>query len=313
VSDLNPVRIVLWGPPASGKTTFLAALVTAVLQSDQELTIVPENEASRSWLASNLGRLDTDRRFPDATYEPSEVSWIIQRTSGQPARRWLGQRTTRTPLSMRLSVLDVPGDLYAWERAPHPELDPLASSHGLIYTFDPVRESRHGDTYAHFRRVLHDLTARQFEGGRLIEGRLPHHLAVCVTKFDNPETFNFARRAGFVRYAKAGEPMQPEVADEDAEMLFREFCHSLKGGDADLMYSSIGKNFLPERVRYFFTSAVGFYADRSGRIWPDDFANVLSDPGNAKIRGKLNPVNVVEPVLWLGRAIKPDAGLSSAP
>jgi hypothetical protein len=136
---------------------------------------------------------------------------------------------------------------------------------------------------------------------------------VCVTKFDNPEVFNFARRTGFVRYAEAGEPMRPEVADEDAERLFRKFCDSLRGGDADLMYSSIRKNFLPDRVRYFFTSAVGFYADRSGRIWPDDFVNVSSDPGNAKIRGKLNPVNVVEPVLWLGGAIMPDSGSPSAP
>ena len=71
------------------------------------------------------------------------------------------------------------------------------------------------------------------------------------------------------------------------------------------MLESITRYFMPERVRYFVTSSIGFRLDRATRLFDEaDFQNV--DPradGGQRIRGPIYPINVVEPVLWIGESI----------
>jgi hypothetical protein len=77
------------------------------------------------------------------------------------------------------------------------------------------------------------------------------------------------------------------------------------------MLNSIAQHFHPERVRFFVTSAVGFHVNPdTGRFDKDDPQNVvksgpgvLADSMSRRVRGPLYPINIMEPLLWLGEQI----------
>jgi hypothetical protein len=57
--------------------------------------------------------------------------------------------------------------------------------------FDPIREFNRGDAYDSLFRLLMDIISLAAEHPGLGE-RLPHHVAMCVTKFDEPRVFKTA-------------------------------------------------------------------------------------------------------------------------
>ena len=93
--------------------------------------------------------------------------------------------------------------------------------------------------------------------------------------------------------------MFPRVHPATAEEFLIYLSQSCNGS-AELMLGAIRRYFRPERVRYFITSAVGFYLDSNGRFDKEDFQNVIWDnDGATRIRNGIHPINVIEPVLWL--------------
>ena len=65
-------------------------------------------------------------------------------------------------------------------------IDGLVRSRGIIYIFDPMRESDDGDAFDHTFGMLVQLARRMDEQASWQGGRLPHYVAVCITKFDAP-------------------------------------------------------------------------------------------------------------------------------
>lgn len=126
--------------------------------------------------------------------------------------------------------------------------------------------------------------------------RLPHRLAVCVAKLDEPEVLAAARRAGLLTTVAGptGHPV-PAVRPADAERFFDHLCDNALDGGGALIRHAIKRYFRPERVRYFTTSSIGFYHD--GR--PDDLYNMTTGGPGPLLRGNIRPVNVLEPLLWL--------------
>jgi hypothetical protein len=191
-------------------------------------------------------------------------------------------------------------------------LSHLVDCHGIIYLFDPVREAQKGDAFRYFERMLLRLTQRVKErNGLLPDTHLPHHLAVCVTKFDEPEVFRKARRGGFLETDLESEALLPRVTEERAKEFFRHLC-SNGPGNADLVVRGIERYFHPDRVGYFVTSAVGFWIGPTRRFQNADFRNVIRQAeGRSRVRGKLQPLNVLEPLLWLERKIRTTSAPSS--
>jgi hypothetical protein len=139
--------------------------------------------------------------------------------------------------------------------------------------------------------------------------RLGHYVAVCVTKFDAPAVFTFAMDNDYRFHITKDPYMFPRVSDSDAQRFLQSLCRGYSKSDIELVTSALGRYFYPERIRYFITSAVGFYVDEEGQFSEDDYQNVVpvNDKGNAektyKIRGPVHPINVVEPLQWLGESV----------
>jgi hypothetical protein len=322
--------IGMWGGPSSGKTTFLAALNIAVTRSASDLAIIGANDESADFMIDGTRALTNDRRFPVGTMQASSYSWIMNMPTQMrgPARAKPGRPDpTGAVMSTQFSIdlREAPGGYFGSQpRPPQHRLDLggespagsdastaspsadmtnyLAGCDGLILLIDPVREWKLGDAYEYFGETLLRLAQRAMPA--IPPGsRLPHHVAVCITKFDHPDVYRFARSAGYRTYDADDSYLFPRVHDDDAKSFFRDFCRRSPSSDADLLSGALARFFNPERIRYFVTSAVGFYS-RGDRFRDDDYQNAVEQgDGTVKIRGKIYPINVLEPVLWLGKSI----------
>ena len=318
-----PRSVGLWGAPSCGKTTFLAALYVAVNRASQDLNIFGVDDNSTEFMVDSNRMLTNEHQFPEGTQVVSSYSWTMNMTTMvQPDKtsRFARQGApVAVPAQFNLDLRDAPGRFFGSDpgaspssrldlgdgtpdAAPDPEemMDYLAGCTGLLLLIDPVRERRYGDAHEYFQGTLLRIAQRRM--ALMPPGsKLPHYVAVCITKFDDPEIYRFARLNGFRTYDDDDQYMFPRVHSDDAEVFFRELCNS-DISDADLICNGLRKFFYPDRIRYFATSAIGFYL-KGARFREDDAWNVTEVDGQAKIRGQIHPINVLEPLLWLGQCV----------
>jgi hypothetical protein len=309
--------IGMWGAPTSGKTTY----------------IFGAKDESTELMLSSSRTMYRERRFPDAAEQVSWYSWTVNITTQVQALH-RGRSDSRGVVTVpqysqfNIHLRDAPGGWYGIQQSqgnptqsrisfggrnatgggsPSPvsdidELtDYLAGCEGLLLLIDPVRELKTGDSHEYFQSTLLRIAQRRL-ASMPPGSRLPHYVAVCITKFDDPVVYNFARLNGYRTYDEDDPYLFPRVHDDDAESFFKELCGNSAIGDADLICTALARYFHPERIRYFVTSAIGFY--REGRFRDDDYRNAVEQHGGSyKIRGQIHPINVLEPVLWLGQKI----------
>ena len=80
--------------------------------------------------------------------------------------------------------------------------------------------------------------------------------------------------------------MFPRVHDYEAERFMHELLIGSPTSDVELVAGALRQYFYPDRVRYFVTSAVGFYVGPSGEFREDDYQNVIPlEDGTLGIRG----------------------------
>ncbi|CAJ58908.1 MULTISPECIES: hypothetical protein [Frankia] len=325
-------RIGLWGATQSGKTTMLAALQVAVARQrggEQDWLMFPGNARTSRFLAE-AGTQLANGEFPQASTdvpEPLSLRMLRPRSRGAWLARMLRQRARRR--DFRITLLDVSGTMFRNQPeeavlgpssddyvsdlfAQTPEagddvenlVDHLARADGMVYLFDPLREAGRGDSYQFLESMLGRVALRAEELSRLPDGKLPHYLAICVTKIDDPEVFRQAYDGGFVGISE-DETLQPEIVDDDAADFFAELCRGGRAGSGVLVRGMLERYFHPDRIRYFATSSVGFYIGPSGYFRIQDFRNVEDGVGGVnRIRGRARPVNVLEPFLWLEDSIR---------
>ncbi len=156
-------------------------------------------------------------------------------------------------------------------------------------------------------------------GPGVTDGKLPHHLAVCVTKFDDFKVLETARRLRLLDADPDDSFGIPRVSAADAKELFQQLCAVSASGNADMVLNAITRFFHEDRIRYFVTSSIGFYIHPKRMIFDiDDYQNlvpIVSKPAGGqpaaggasgsglRIRGEVRPINVMEPMLWLGQRI----------
>jgi energy-coupling factor transporter ATP-binding protein EcfA2 len=319
-------RIGLWGAPGSGKTTYLAALNIAVMKTPGMRLAGTDSDSTR-FLRESTAQLTIDREFPEATQFGKQLSWVLGMDTQVEERGRLLRRTmTTVPVQINLDLLDEPGDRFsdrpvggeastalfgdededdesAADASEDNVMDQLAGCNGIVLLFDPTREWARGDAFNYFQGTLLEIAQRRLSG--VTEGgRLPHFVAVCVTKFDHPDVYRRAKSRGYRSFSPDDPYLFPRVPDEFAEQFFVDLVKETDRGNADLLPNALRNFFMPERVRFFVTSAIGFHlSKRASRFQEQDFMNVVSrDGGDLQIRGPINPINVVEPLLWLGQS-----------
>ncbi|XVV01962.1 hypothetical protein ACQPW3_31940 [Actinosynnema sp. CA-248983] len=163
-------------------------------------------------------------------------------------KRFLRYRTDTVQVAFDLAVTDRPGaDFTA----------PDESCGGIVYFFDPTRSSDDGAADA-IAEVAGD-------------GLVPHPLAVCVTKYDEPDVLAEGRAAGLLAVDVDDMGRRtPMIPVDFAERFFDHLCDT---AGAERVRQAIKRHFAPESVRYFTTSSIGFHQG--------------------------GPVNVLEPLLWV--------------
>ncbi|MFC9977382.1 hypothetical protein ACFVH6_41435 [Spirillospora sp. NPDC127200] len=339
--DRNSIGI--WGAPQSGKTTFLAALRTAMNLTESGWRLDGLDEESVRFLAESTHELTEERKFPSATAQLEQLSWRLTGTREVREKRKRRLRPAKTevrrePTRLRLDFVDPPGRLFDSQPAepaasasgsggprfatggpagpaPLPGMSGdqrdrlvrhLAACGGLVYLLDPTRERQESDSYRFFNRTILDISRYAPDNPR--DHYLPHHLAVCITKYDHFWVRDIARQGGYESVSHA-DKLFPTVHEDLAERFFEELCQADRVGNADAVRREIRQHFAPERTRYFVTSAVGFYLDpATGHFNDDDYSNLVkrSGPNGAQtmhLKGKVNPINVLEPVMWLVRQL----------
>jgi hypothetical protein len=300
--------IVMWGPPNSGKTTFLAALSHALSRQEMGWMLTGANAASEESLIRLTTSLAHDE-FPSATSGIEHYRWVLAGQATRTTRRWFRATQHLEPVRIDLDLVDAAGGIFAVSKAgpsmSDALLDKLASSHGILFFYDPIREFETGDAFDYAFGMLAQLTRRMAEGPGLFDGRLAHHVAVCVTKFDEVRVLETARSLNLLTIDSEDPYGFPRVCGDDARQLFTSLSEMSRSGNGALITRLLEQYFLPERVSYFVTSSIGFYTDpRNGAFDSDDPQNVLlTEDGRVKIRGAVHPLNVVEPLLWLTAAL----------
>ncbi|MEU7695249.1 SAV_2336 N-terminal domain-related protein [Microbispora hainanensis] len=307
--------ICMWGTPGSGKTTFLAALSIALMRRKDNWKIVGSDPTSNDYLVEMKRALLHERVFPEASSVLEQYHWMLIGPGAEQSRWWSRKPKIGPERRIRVSMIDAPGGLFAAEEPAdggltdsrqRELLDNLAQSRGILFLFDPVREFEIGDAFDHLHASLTRLAERMLAAGEVRDGKLPHHIAVCITKFDDRRVFDTAVDRHLVSVEPDDPYGFPRVSDEDARTLFHALCQISRSGTADLVFAALERFFHLERIQFFVTSSIGFFVDRSTNVFDwDDSQNLLADGDHLslRIRGEAHPINVAEPVLWLGQAL----------
>jgi hypothetical protein len=305
--------ITLWGASATGKTSFLAALHTALVDEKTDWRLRGEDPPSTRELVSLTYTLVNERLFPEATTNLREYNWSLVGKVPGAAREWhwYGPRRHPEDVVIPLHVVDVAGEVAHANRPQGREVtrqfvSNLENSTGILFFYDPVRDFEQGDAYEHTFGVLAELDSQLKP-----HGKLPHYVAVCITKFDEHRMLDAAERMHMVE-RDIDPPYFPRVPETDAREFFAKLCRLSRTQTAHRVLPLLEGTFDPRRIRFFVTSAIGFYVDPyTGVFNPQDYQQHIprTTPNEApRIRGDIRSINVVEPMIWLGAQVARTAG-----
>jgi hypothetical protein len=302
--------IAMLGPTESGKSTFLCALKKALLEQDEDWVLFTRDAASQRHLDEMSTALISEGGFPLPTRTVDTIRWILGGSVERTERkgRFGGEIKIKDRVEITLRLTDAPGELGRADRVGLTErnelVKQLADSRGILYMFDPIREFTHGDAFHRTDSLLSELmgVVSQEPG---FDGRLPHRLAVCVTKLDDPRVFKTAHDLGMLIPDGDSRWGFPRVHEGDAQDLFLALGEISRSGNGDAVPRMLERYFDPGRISYYVTSAVGFMVNkRTRRFDQRDTENVYRTASGAPlVRGPVHPINVVEPVLWIVRQL----------
>lgn len=305
------ITIAVWGAPRSGKTTFLRAMPFAAQEpvSGYLWNIAGRDKASREFLKDGIKQVIRDRIFPPASVGSIPLAWKFRGKKPRQDRegifRWfadlLHDDAAGPDIEFVVEVNDVAGEVFAEKegesqgRLREQMLDSMIRADGIVYVFDPIGTTQDDtNSFDYYVDTVERLKERAEGLNRMVgTGQLPQHVSVCVTKLDDPLVFEAAAAAGLV-YSAESDAL-PEVPAEFAAKVLRELC--LDEG-SQYVCDRLEKDFVPSRIRYYVTSAVGFH-QVDGRFDRADFGNGVG----RKFRSVARPINVVEPIFSLYQRI----------
>lgn len=271
------MKIAMWGPKSSGKTTYIAMIYGIGLLSSSKWSVRPKDIASTNFVREKINNIrrgefpGPTQPSPEPIYYQYEIRVRNETKSKDDDKELMeivvdffkgmdlkSQNPTSTSEEVVVSFADVAGEQYVQESLDHDLWNHLANSNGLICLIDPSDDSDFFDiTFQLMQNLVMKMEQLQ---NKLINGYLPHYVAFCFSKIDNPEFSNYINKP--------------------KELM--ELLETRTGINIDKLISPF---ILPQRLKYFTVSAVGAEANvRSGRI---------QSPRTVK------PVNLLEPLSWL--------------
>ena len=171
------LAVTLWGPTASGKTTYLGALNIAVAKASPRWTLTGADQISTEALIEMTAGLVGRGQFPPATPGIYGHRFVMSGTFDAGVRS--------VPAKFDLAIIDPSGEIYSGNRfgteIRAQMIDNLELSDGIIFLFDPTREFDRQDAYENFHS-----TAVLLENKMGVSGgeRLPQRL-ICFSSHQN--------------------------------------------------------------------------------------------------------------------------------
>lgn len=287
--------VALWGPVASGKTTFLPALNIALGQASPPWTLTGANPASLLTLVRLTSDLAGERMFPAPTSTLEHYEFVLSGNLEAQGQQYRSPKLV--PVKVSLSVVDVPGEAYRSgireeTRLGEDLVAELERCDGIVFFFDPTLETV-STAYSSFQ-----VTAARLEHMMGSGARLPHRVAICIAKYDEPSVFSTALEAGYLVTDRKDPYGFPRVADDKAADFLDLLDRKLHPDGAPLFRHTIERYFDKRRIRYFVISSAGFYLNDSMRFDPDDYYNLVRGDLN-RLRGRIYPMNLLQPLVWL--------------
>ena len=275
------MRISMWGPKSAGKTTYIAMIYGTALKSTTNWIVKPSDVESTNFVRLQINNLRKGE-FPLPTSfvnEPLYYKYQIRSMKANSSKKIQedekefldslfefirgaeNENLTNGQKDEEVTVTfaDVAGEQFIQEDISHPLWDHLADSDALICLLDPSDANDHFEiTYQLLQYLWLKLKDRP---NALVNGMLPHYVAFCFSKMDQPEFIEFINRPKeLVSYLE-------NKSNLDIDKLLLQYV-------------------FPERLKYFTVSSVGLDAniDSSGRIV------------NPK---EVHPINILEPLRWM--------------
>jgi hypothetical protein len=302
---MDEIRIGVWGGPGSGKTTFLASLrIAALLEESGEWSICGQDSlypGSTKFLADVTNTLRKGE-FPAATTTSFEYAYeVTGRVTPGILRDMPGTALQMLGIGRQVSFIlhlyDTPGGYFASITDPNNALwEKLANCDGLIYLFDLSKEQREYSNFE-YMQIAADFIKQKTARNRYIDKKyLPHFLAACLSKVDDPAILKALIQAGLVIQNEHDRRDTPYLADT------RQAFEAI--GDP-LIDKTLSRYFHNRRLNHFACSSIGFYAQADGRIDLGDCVNLVTTPAGSRIRSgrNIHPVNVFAPLIWIEQEV----------
>ncbi len=282
-------KICLWGGPGSGKTTYLGALALAAYQSKAGDWVINGLDAgSIQFLQKATNELKSGIFPSEATNSTASYAFQIR---GRIKKK-IGQFSfldQYQPIDLVLQVTDRPGkDFidYAEEIAKE-----MADCSGLILMYDYDLDQGDNPNFEYVQAALEYL--RMHSQPSLLAGsRLPHYLAVCLSKYDHEPTFRWLVQNQLIGWYAGDDHRNVPYLNEPRQAL---------AGLDNLILPLLERNFDPPRVAYFGVSSIGFFHRQDGGVEP----NIQFTKNRKTIRsGRATyPLNVLSPITWLAERL----------
>jgi energy-coupling factor transporter ATP-binding protein EcfA2 len=302
------IKIGIWGGSGSGKTTYLSALRIAALNDQSGRWVIDGLDPLSARFLSDGTRLLRRGTFPPPTEAASAARYSYEvrgnLTAGLLDRLRYKVGSPRY-VNFKLDVFDYPGGLLLTADAGDELWQYLADCQGLLYLYDPQMTDIETDNFECLQQSLDMIRQVYVRNNQspYYRGKLPQHLAVCITKFDDDSVFTQLMRHNLI----AQDPDDPIHAPYvlDSTKAFECFADPLT-------LATIQGYFQEDRVKYFATSSIGFNVDsETGKVDVERCNNTVTELlattingqqtiiKQVRIVGRVNPINVLDPLLWL--------------
>jgi len=276
------MRISMWGPKGSGKTTYIAMIYGTALKSNVKWVIRPNDLNSTQFVQENINAIRNGEFPTPTTYVQEPNIYKYQIHALNPAalsenengneKEFLESvvdfvRNVKLDQSSKknaseevvVSLADVAGEQFLTESLDHPLWEHLATSDGLVCLLDPAEAESHFDVTFRLLQFLW-LKLKDRPNFLVNNNYLPHYVAFCFSKIDQSDFIGFVNKPRDL-------------------VLHLEKQNNLDIDKLLLQY------FLPDRIKYFTISSIGMQAHVSG--------HTIENPKD------IAPINILEPLRWL--------------
>jgi len=263
---MESVSIGIWGPKDSGKTTYLTML--PYVEEKLEWRLTPANEETADYLNKN---------FDNLTYRGEPVVKTVKSSPVRLSFNGIGPQKFLSPRRCLLEVPDVRGEVSV--SANEEIIEYLKNCSGILWFIDPdgkLPPIDGRDPEFSYRKLIFDTLAKLYarvnrEKRLLKSGLLPHYMAFCMTKMDQPQ-----------HYQAIKDRIPP-----------REYLQRILGRYWITDVRRFCETEPEPRYEAFYCSALGLVKTREGSIMSNFDGTHIIDPEH------IEPIDIELPLKWI--------------